>query len=191
MRRMRLGVMGGSFNPVHLGHLLLAEHAREQCRLDRVVFMPTLTPPHKPSKDLLSAPQRLAMVRLAVRGHQAFEASDLELRLGGVSYTLRTVRQLRAQHPEASLFWIVGSDMLQVRWQGMDELRRLCTFIVAKRPRAEQTRRIPGTRQIEMPQVEISSSMIRHRLRRRQSIRYLVPEAVERYLVRHRLFRGG
>lgn len=188
---MRLGILGGSFNPIHLGHLILAECAREQCRLDRVLFMPTSTPPHKPSKDLLDAKRRLALVRLAVRGHRAFEASDLELRLGGVSYTLKTVRTLRELYPGAALFWIVGSDMLHVRWRGMDELKWLCTFIVARRPGADKTGRAAGTRQIDMPQVGISSSMIRDRLRRRQSIRYLVPDAVERYLIRHHCFRGG
>lgn len=187
---LRLGILGGSFNPIHLGHLILAESAREQCRLDRVLFMPTATPPHKSSRGLLDGAQRLAMVRLALRGHPAFQASDLELRLGGVSYTLRTIRALHARYPKAKLFVMIGADMTQVRWYGMSELSRLCTFVVAPRPDSK-SRRIHGMRRIDMPLVDISSSMIRDRLRRRQSIRYLVPDAVERYLIRHRLFRGG
>ncbi len=196
---MRLGILGGTFNPIHLGHLMLAECAREQCALDQVWFMPTAIPPHKPSRQLLDGAQRLALVRLAIRGHQAFRASDVELRLGGVSYTLRTVRLLRARDPRAEVWLIVGSDMLQVSWYGMEELRRLCTFVVAQRPERPRSRmiggvegrRLPGMRTITIPQVEISSSMIRARIRRGQSIRYLVPDAVRQSILRRRLYVGG
>ncbi|MBI4323180.1 MAG: nicotinate (nicotinamide) nucleotide adenylyltransferase [Candidatus Omnitrophica bacterium] len=213
---MRLGILGGTFNPIHLGHVILAECARDQCALDQVWFIPTAIPPHKPSRQLLDGAQRLALVRLAIRGHPAFRASDVELRLGGVSYTLRTVRLLRARHPHANLFLIVGSDMLQVPWYGMAELRRLCTFVVAPRPttrplrpfdaprhaaglaqgrpeRAKRVegRRLPGMRTITIPQVEISSSMIRARIRRGRSIRYLVPDAVRQAILRRRLYAGG
>ncbi len=188
---MRLGLLGGTFNPIHLGHLLLAECAREQCALDQVWFMPTAIPPHKPSRQLLDGEQRLALVRLAIRGHPAFRASDVELRLGGVSYTFRTVRLLRARDPRAKMFLIMGSDMLQVSWYGMEELRRLCTFVVAGRPTTQPLRRLPGMRTIAIPQVEISSSMIRARIRRGQSIRYLVPDAVRQSILRRRLYAGG
>ena len=188
---MRLGILGGTFNPIHLGHLMLAECAREQCALDQVWFMPTAIPPHKPSRQLLDGAQRLALVRLAIRGHEAFRASDLELRLGGVSYTLRTVRLLRARDPRAKLFLIVGADMLRVSWYGMEELRRLCTFVVAQRPSVEPFRRLRGMRTITIPQVEIASSMIRARIRRGRSIRYLVPEAVRQSILRRRLYAGG
>lgn len=193
---MRLGILGGTFNPIHLGHLMLAECARDQCALDQVWFVPTAIPPHKPSRRLLDGAQRLALVRLAIRGHPAFRASDVELRLGGVSYTLRTVRLLRARDPRADLFLIVGSDMLQVPWYGMEELRRLCTFVVAHRPERPRSRtiggvegrRLPGMRTITIPQVEISSSMIRSRIRRGRSIRYLVPDAVRQSILRRRLY---
>lgn len=185
---MRLGILGGTFNPIHLGHLMLAECAREQCALDQVWFMPTAIPPHKPSRQLLDGQQRLALVRLAIRGHPAFRASDVELWLGGVSYTLRTVRLLRARDPRAKIFLIVGSDMLQVSWYGMKELRRLCTFVVAQRPTTQPIRRRPGMRAVTIPQVEISSSMIRARIRRNQSIRYLVPDAVRQSILRRHLY---
>jgi len=187
---MRLGILGGTFNPIHLGHLVLAECAREQCRLDEVWFMPAAIPPHKPSQDLLDGRLRLALIRSAIRGHPAFRASDVELKLGGVSYTLRTVRVVRQRKPNATVFLIVGSDMLTVKWYGMEELRRLCTFMVAERAGGRHARPVPGMRRLSMPQVGISSSMIRDRIRHGESIRYLVPDAVARYIARHRLYRS-
>lgn len=188
---MRLGLFGGTFNPIHIGHLVLAESAREQCRLDQVWFVPTAIPPHKPARGMLEGRARLDLVRRAIRGNPSFWASDLELRLGGISYTLRTVTHIRQRHPAAKLFLIVGQDMLSVRWRGFDELRRLCTFVVAQRPESPSARLFPGARRIAMPQLGISSSMIRERLRRGASIRYLVPDAVGRYLAAHRCYRGS
>jgi nicotinate-nucleotide adenylyltransferase len=188
---MRLGILGGTFNPIHMGHLVLAECAREQCGLDHVLFLPTAKPPHKPSRDLLDGPVRLRLVRLAIRGHPAFRASDLELKAGGISYTVRTVRLLREQYPKATLFLIVGSAMLKVPWYGFEELCRLCTFVVANRDKtAASPHRLP-LRWLVMPRLEIASSMIRARIRRGQSIRYLVPDAVARMIARHRLYQGG
>lgn len=187
---MRLGILGGTFNPVHLGHLLLAECAREQCALDQVWLMPTALPPHKSSRGLIDPRHRLAMVRLAIRGHPAFRASDLELQLGGVSYTIRTIRALRRRFPKTRLFYLVGADMLAVTWYQMGALRRLCTFVVADRP-GGAVRRRSGLRRIVMPQVDLASSMIRERVRRGRSVRYLVPDAVARYIAAHGLYRGG
>ena len=194
---MRLGILGGTFNPIHVGHLVLAESAREQARLDRVLFIPTATPPHKRARGLIDGATRLRLVRLAIRGHAAFRASDVELRLGGVSYTVRTVQWLHARYPDAQLHLIVGQDMLPVRWYGMDELNRLCTFLVARRPDSSAVRAdglgrsARRVRTITMPQLEISSTDIRARIRWGRSIRYLVPEAVERDIRRSRLYRGA
>ena len=193
---MRLGLFGGTFNPIHLGHLLLAESAREQCRLDQVWFMPTATPPHKASRELLDGAARLSLIRLALRGHAAFRASDLELRQGGVSYTIHTLRAIAGRHPDAQLFLIVGSDLLGVRWYAAEEIRRLCTIVVAERARSGGSPRgllsAPGrTRRIVMPPIEISSSMIRARIRRGRSIRYMVPDAVATAIARRGWYRRG
>jgi len=210
---MRLGILGGTFNPIHLGHLVLAECAREQCALEQVWFIPTANPPHKSSRDLLAGEVRLGLVRLAIRGHPAFRASDLELKAGGVSYTIKTVRLLRERFPKATLFLIVGSDMLTVPWCELKELVRLCTFVVADRASTSLTttpskrsasrgrpgdgaprprpRLIPRVHWLSMPYLDISSSMIRSRIRRGLSIRYLVADPVARYIARHHLFRGG
>jgi len=199
---MRLGLLGGTFNPIHIGHLLLAESAREQCGLDAVWFVPTAVPPHKGSRELAAGAHRLAMVRLALRAHASFMASELELRREGVSYTIDTIQGLRERYPRRALLLIVGSDMLDVEWFRMDVLRRLCTFAVARRStgKGECAAERPGRRSgssprrskihwLRMPLVDISSSMIRARVQHGQSIRYLVPDAVARYIARHRLYR--
>jgi nicotinate-nucleotide adenylyltransferase len=168
---------------------VLAEAARQQHRLDQVWFIPTAMPPHKTARGLANGAHRLAMVRLAVRGHAAFRACDVEVARGGISYTLETVRALQQRHPRSVWFLIVGADMLKVRWYGLPELARRCTFLVAGRAGADVRERFPRMRRLTMPTLDISSSMIRTALRRGRSVRYLVPEAVDRYLRRHRLYR--
>ena len=189
---MRLGILGGTFNPIHIGHLILAECARQQCRLDQVWFVPAATPPHKASPQLLPGATRLALIRLAIAGHPAFRASDLELKRGGVSYTIDTVLEIKRRHPAAQLVLIVGSDLLRVRWYRLEELARLCTFAVAERPTAALLRRrFPRMQRLAMLTIGISSSAIRARLRHGRSIRYLVPDAVAAALQRHRGFQRG
>ena len=186
---MRLGLFGGTFNPIHLGHLILAECARAQYRLDQVWFIPTAVPPHKTTRDLLDGRQRLRLIRLAIRGHAAFRACDVELAREGASYTVDTVRAIHAARPSDRLFWLVGSDVLQVRWRSAPELQRRCTFLVAGRAFSASRRRGWRVQRIQMPQIDISSSMIRARLRAGTSIRYVVPPAVERALLRQRFYR--
>ena len=185
---MRFGILGGTFNPIHWGHLLLAETARDVLALDRVLFIPARQPPHKSAKGLLPGPVRYEMVQLAVRDHPAFVASDIELQRDDVSYSLETVQILSKQLPSAKLFLLIGQDMLSVRWKGWEELKSLCTLAVAHRPGAAAPRRGKGLRWLSMPQVEIASSDIRARLKAGRSIRYLVPPAVERYIRQHNLY---
>jgi nicotinate-nucleotide adenylyltransferase len=190
---MNVGIFGGSFNPIHLGHLLLAETARDQLGLDRVLFIPAHMPPHKASADLLPALTRLEMVKLAIREHHGFVASDIELHRSGPSYTIDTVKLLRAQAPDAELYLIVGADMLGVEWKGWSELKRLCTIVAARRPGARAAKADKAIAWIEMPQIGISSSDIRSRRHAGRSIRYLVPGAVERFIRARHLYhrRGG
>ncbi len=190
--RMRLGIFGGTFNPIHWGHLVLAETARETLGLDRVLFVPAHQPPHKRGAELAPGLQRLAMVRLAVRDHPAFAASDLELMRQGVSYTLDTVQTIHDQLPEATLFLLMGQDMLRVPWRNWAAMKRLCTIVVA--PRAKPARAQAKMRWLGMPRIDVASSDIRARVAAGRSIRYLVPPPVQRYIRQHHLYehrRGG
>lgn len=194
----RLGLFGGTFDPPHLGHLALAEWARERLRLDRVVFMPAGTPPHKRRADLSGSIHRLAMTRLAVRDHPAFEVSTLEIRRHGPSFTLDTLRELRRLSPGARIFLLMGEDSLAdlPHWREPAAIARLATPVVAARPggTSARTRTAFGRRVqwLDNPGLEVSSSVIRARARAGRSIRYLVSDAVARYIARHRLYaRGG
>lgn len=204
-RRMKalsgnIGILGGTFNPVHLGHLILAESALEAAGLDRVLWVPCSRPPHKGAEGLAGAADRWAMVRAAIRGHANFCASDIELKRGGVSYAIDTVCELRRCHPRANLFFIIGSDTLAELhgWKDIGDLLERCTFVSFARPGYEA-----ASRSIRLPApwprrlmrrchrarlIEISSSDIRRRRAAGRSIRYLVPPAVERYIGVHNLY---
>lgn len=214
----RIGIMGGTFNPVHLGHLAAAEEVRDRLRLDQVLFIPAYLPPHK-DEQLASAAQRLEMVRLAVAGNPGFKASDLELKRGGRSFTVDTLSELASSHPGAELFFITGLDtFLEIRtWKDWEHLLSLCAFVVLSREgsrfadlvrlpflaaaRAEldaldagatQGATVSGGRARvfleRIPAYEISSTDIRSRVRQRRTVKYLLPDAVERYIIENRLY---
>jgi nicotinate-nucleotide adenylyltransferase len=168
----------------------LAETARDALSLDRVLFIPARQPPHKSARGLLPGAVRYELVQLAIRDHPAFVASDIELQRDNVSYSFETVQILSRQLPTAKLFLLIGQDMLSVRWKGWEELRALCTVVVAHRPGVATPRREAELKWLPMPQVEIASSDIRARLKAGRSIRYLVPTAVERYIRQHQLYGG-
>jgi len=187
---MRLGLLGGSFNPIHHGHLISATRAAEAVRLDRVLFIPAALSPLKNGDGLASVRDRWAMLRLALKGNRLFEASDLELRRGGVSYTVDTLRELKRQ-TKASLFWILGADAARLlpRWKSIEEVRRLASFIILPRPGDSVPPKTPKDHIVRAPLLEISSSEIRDRIRKGLSVRYLVPDSVERYLREKGLYR--
>ena len=204
----RIGVFGGTFDPPHLGHLALAEWAWARLRLDRVLFVPAGAPPHKRGRRLSDPAHRLAMVRLAVRGNPAFAVSDLEALRTGPSYTVDTLRALRARHPGARLFLLMGADSLSEfpTWREPAAIARLATLVVAARPgpgarvsrggarKPARPARLPrGARVVRLdnPLVDVSASVLRARARARLPLRYLVPDAVAAYLERHGLYRKG
>jgi len=132
----RLGILGGTFNPIHYGHLAAAEEVRDRLQLDRVLFIPSYLPPHKLEEDVPSAAQRMEMVRLAISGNAHFEPSDLELKRGGTSYTVDTIKALRHTYPGAELYFITGLDtFLEIQtWHEWETLLTLCRFVVLSRP---------------------------------------------------------
>lgn len=185
----KIGIMGGAFDPIHIGHLLAAEAAREKYELEEVWFMPSHIPPHKHQAGG-SGQQRLDMVTAATHSHPAFKPLDIELRRGGVSYTVDTIRELRAVHPDLDFYFIIGADMVNYlpKWEGIEELTGMLRFIGLQRPGSflELDTLPPLIREsvvlAEMPLVDISSSLIRARISRGLSVRYMVPETVYEYI---------
>ncbi len=201
MAGLRLGVLGGTFDPVHLGHLILAEAAREQLALARVLFVPAGQPWRKAGRSIASAEDRLAMLRLSVEGNPAFEVSTLELERAGPTYTVDTLEMLREMHGGAELYFVMGVDALLdlPNWHEPQRILELATPAVARRPgqpdqAAPAEERMAGLSRrlvwLEMPLIEISASGVRERVRRGLSIRYLVPEGVAVYIRERGLYRA-
>lgn len=187
----RIGLFGGTFDPPHVGHLVLAEWAREELDLDRVLFVPAGRPPHKHSRTITPERHRLAMTRLAVRGQPGLAVSALELARRGPSYTVSTLRALASSHPGARFFLVMGSDNLDdfETWHQPDEIRRRATLAIARRSGSARGRRRRGIVFLENPPLEVSSSLVRRRVRAGRSLRFLVPDPVADYIRRHRLYR--
>lgn len=187
---MRLGVYGGAFDPPHLGHLVAASDACDVLRLDRLLWIPSAVHPLKAVRT--AAALRLEMVRAAIAGDPRFGADDLELRRTGPSYTVDTLRELRAREPRATLVFLTGADNLAdlPRWREPDEIARLATLAVVSR--AGETVPAGGPYPavaVPVTRVDVSSTEVRRRVAAGQSIRYLVPEAVRAVIERERLYR--
>jgi nicotinate-nucleotide adenylyltransferase len=198
---VRLGILGGTFNPPHLGHLVCAQEAYRELELDRVMLIPARIPPHKPVEHEPGPEHRLELCRLAVADDDRFEVSDLELERDGPSYTLDTLHMLKSQAPTNELVLIVGGDIAAglPQWHEPERVLELATLAIAERrgtPHSSVEAALSSlegserARFFEMPRIGVSSTMIRHRVRAGQPIRYLVPDAVARYIEDHRLYEG-
>lgn len=196
-----IGILGGTFDPVHMGHLILAEQAWERLGLENVLFIPAADPPHKAGDGITDAAHRLCMVRLAIEGNDHFECSRIELDRPGPSYTIDTVRQLRAElGNESGLYLLIGADEAEdfMSWRDPYGIQKLVTVVVANRPGHsvdDALRSLPGDLAakivgLEMPGVDISSTGIRERVMSGQSVKYLVPDAVEGYIRSNGLYGG-
>ena len=200
---LRIGVFGGTFNPVHMGHLIMAQDALELFELSRILFIPCARPPHK-AAALASAEHRLAMLQAALEGELRFEASDIEVRRGGMSWSVDTIRELRASYPGAEITLIVGSDsLLELHaWRDVYTLLGLCRVVTLARPGVDLDALGRVDLKLDPPWpdrlraqirvghlVNISSTDIRYRIAEGMSIRYLVHPAVEMYISEHRLYR--
>ncbi len=201
---MRLGVFGGTFDPVHLGHLILAEQCREQAKLEQVLFIPAARPPHKREGALTRFEQRVEMLQLAISGQPAFRIAELEKGRPGPSFTYVTLEELRGQHPGAELCLIVGADSLNdlPQWVEPRRILELATLLVVPRPGWEMVEletlrkdlHLPSDfplrlQMVNAPLIDIASREIRQRVAQARSIRYLVPRAVEAYVADKGLYR--
>lgn len=188
---MKIGILGGTFNPIHFGHLILGEQVLGQLKLDKVIFVPTFMPPHKSSRDIIAAFHRLKMIQLAVSGNNHFLVSDIEIRRKGKSYTVDTLREIKKKYLRAKLFFICGSDLVNEipTWKNVGEIYKLAKFVLAKRPGGGSRLSGKNFLKIDVAQVDISSSLIRELVRRGRSIRYLLPQNVREYIIKNRLYR--
>lgn len=203
---MRLGILGGSFDPVHYGHLLLAESAREQCQLDQLWFLPAAVPPHKQDRVLTPAEHRVAMLELAIAGEPAFSVCRYEVERGGVNYTFETLSRIKAEYPTSELFFILGADMLHdlPHWREPGQICQLAILVVVARSgvgqpdfsllsgiAAPERIELMRAHQVVMPQIGISSSDLRKRIARQSSVRFQTPRAVEEYIRIRGLYQRG
>jgi nicotinate-nucleotide adenylyltransferase len=199
-----IGVLGGTFDPIHIGHLILAEEVRDRAALDRVLLVPAARAPHKARLPEAPASARLRMAEVAVEGHERFEVSPLEIERGGISYTLDTVSALLELHPDAELAFLLGADGLPdlPSWHRVDHLLERVRFLIATRPGyalsafdelvpALGERIVNQLRRdaVEIPPIGVSSTEIRERVRAGRSVRFLVPPGVERVIEEHGLYR--
>lgn len=191
---MKIGLMGGSFDPVHFGHLIAAQDVLEQFALDRMILMPAAQAPLKPNEVQATAADRLAMLRAAIAGEPRMEVSEYELTKGGISYTIDTVRHFRAMYPGDVLYWVIGGDQLPLlpKWKEIGELVKLVEFIFMERPGypAGPLREIPGLvlHRGKGHLIEISSSELRGRVGRGLSLGNFTPEKVIAYIGEKRLY---
>ncbi|MGB9773153.1 MAG: nicotinate-nucleotide adenylyltransferase [Bacteroidota bacterium] len=192
---MRLGIFGGSFNPPHIGHLIVAERVRESVLLDRILFVPTAVPPHKGMVDLVDAQHRLAMVQLAIKDNPFFELCDCEVKRGGISYTIETIRELKAYYTGNEFYLIIGLDNFLGfhRWRDPEAILAEVVLIVMDRPGSNESPNsspyVDRALFVEVPLIEISASMIREKVKSGESIRYMVPRDVEEYIYSQNLYR--
>lgn len=203
MLPMRIGIFGGTFDPVHLAHLILAEQCREQGKLDQVWFVPAARPPHKQDRPLTPFTRRVEMLALAIAGQPAFRIEELEKDRSGPSYTVDTLSEIHQRDPEAELSLLLGSDCLPdlPHWRAPAQIAALAEFLIWNRPgwpvsSADQLRKSLSLAP-EVPlrygvvlgfQIDISSRDLRRRAHERHSLRFLVPRAVECYIENHRLY---
>jgi nicotinate-nucleotide adenylyltransferase len=191
---VKIGILGGTFDPPHVGHLIAAQDTFDALSLDKLFFIPARVPPHKRNEDVTPAEVRLRMVSAAIAGDDRFEANDVELRRTGPSYTVDTLRELRESFPGDELYLLLGVD--QVRefgtWREPGEVLRCAKLVMLTRSGIEQAplsdilhKTVPVTR------IDVSSTMVRERVRAGRKIRYLVPDAVEKMIVAERLYSGS
>lgn len=198
----KIGVMGGTFNPIHYGHLATAEAVRNKYDLDKIIFMPSGNPPHKSKKEIIDKIHRYNMTMIATMSNTYFETSDIEIKREGMTYTVDTLEQLRKIHKNSRIFFITGADALCDidSWKYLDKNFELATFVGATRPgieceevnqKIEQLKRNYNANilDIYVPSLDISSTDLRNRIKKMKSIKYLLPENVEKYIYKNNLYR--
>jgi nicotinate-nucleotide adenylyltransferase len=190
----KIAILGGSFNPIHIGHLILANTVCDELNLDRIIFVPCYIQPLKSDKDFAPPESRLEMIKLAIQDNPKFELSDIEIKRKGKSYTVDTLKYFKKKFDD--LYFVIGADNIKDfhRWKEPDTILQLAKVIVTNRGGINQ--KLPAKLRgkkifvCQIPDIEISSTMIRNNIRSNKSIKYLVPEKVEKYITKHKLYKN-
>lgn len=200
MKKKRLGILGGTFDPVHNGHIYSAQAVYEHMQMEKVIFIPAYIAPHKVGQDFAPAEDRYKMAEIAVADYPYFEVSDLELKRSGISYTIDTVTELEKLYPDYELYFVIGADTIPLlhTWNRIDELLKKVTFVAADRPGYtqaidEECRSLGDIARekiimLNTPEYEVSSTVIRQRIKNGAGLQGLVPPRVEEYIKEHNLY---
>jgi nicotinate-nucleotide adenylyltransferase len=194
-RKRRLGILGGTFDPIHSGHLILAEQLKEELNLEKVIFIPSANPPHKENHRVSSSKDRLKMVKIAIRDNPDFLISDIELKRKGKSYTIDTLTRFLKLYKDSELFFLLGSDAIDElpTWKEPDKIFQKVNVVIALRPGFDridpENRFVKKSLVVSINGLNISSTQIRERVRTGKSIRYLVPPEVEKFIRTKKLYR--
>ena len=187
---MKIGVFGGAFNPIHIGHLVTVDEVQEKIRLDKVLFIPTFNPPHK--KDLIKYDHRRNMVELAITNNSDFELCEIERERGDTSWTIDTLKILHKKYPKDKLYLIIGSDQYQLlnKWKQPENLTHYAKLVVMKRPniklKVQSSKfKIP----VGITQIDIAGKDIRKSIKNKKSFRYKIPEKVYKYIITNKLYK--
>ncbi|MGL5348091.1 MAG: nicotinate-nucleotide adenylyltransferase [Peptostreptococcaceae bacterium] len=202
--KLKIGIMGGTFDPIHYAHLATAEFIRDKYKLDKILFIPSGNPPHKQKKKIVDKYDRYKMVVLATRNNDDFIVSDIEIEREKKTYTIDTLRELNEKYPNTKIYFITGADAICdiETWKDVEENFKLATFIAATRPgisllraqeKIENLTKKYGAKIISVyvPSLDISSTYIREQIKEGRSVRYLVPESVEKYINNNSLYKDG
>ncbi len=190
---LRIGVFGGTFDPIHIGHLVAASEVHSVLALDRMLLVPADVQPFKSAEEVTPAVHRLAMARLAVADDPRLEISDVDVVRGAPTFAVDTLTDIAAEYPGADIHFVAGVDALQRldEWKESERLRTLATFVGVTRPGYSLPPGAPGATLVEVPALPVSSTDVRARVKSGQPVRYLVPGAVADYIQEHKLYRGG
>lgn len=187
----RVGILGGTFDPPHFGHLMIAEIVREELQLEEVWFMPTNQPPHK-KNAMTNGQKRLKMLKLATEDHLFFKVNDIEIKREGKSYTFDTMQLLKSEYPNIEFYFIIGADMVEYlpRWSRIDELMTFVKFVGVNREDFGRETPYPVIH-VDVPMISISSTLIRHRIKNGQTVRYLLPDDIYSFIKENHLYGNG
>lgn len=190
--RRKIGVLGGTFNPPHLGHLIIADQVRDQLGLEKIIFLPSANPPHAKGKTTIDAKHRVRMVEKAIELESQFELDFTEINRGGKSFTFDTIKSLTEQNPDIEYYFIIGADMVEdlPSWYKIDELVNLVQIVAVNRPQYSVETAFPLIF-IDVPNIEISSSTIRQKISDQCSVKFLLPDKVLEYIEAEGLYHDG